>query len=351
MPVDRPVRTLRTSRALKSALVAALASSLALLAACGGDDDPSASASPSAPTSGASTSGSPSASASPSATKASVKPSDDLDAIKVTGAYGKEPKVSFKAPWAIDKTRTEVLSEGDGPTLAEGTTVTVDYYGVNGRTGKKFDDSFSRGQQATFSLAQVVPGFSKGLTGQKQGSRVLIAMPGSDGYDSSGGSPQAGIEVGDSLIFVVDIVAAPLDGPEGTEVDPKPGLPTVTDADGVPEVTMPKTEPPTKLTVQPIIKGKGAKVEASDTITFNYRWYTWDGKLLEDSYETGAQQYQLAGLLPGMAKGLAGQTVGSRVLLIVPPADGYPDGNASPKIEKNTTLVLVVDLLFTAAAQ
>ena len=52
-----------------------------------------------------------------------------------------------------------------------------------------------------------------------------------------------------------------------------------------------------------------------------------------------------------MAQGAADQTVGSRVLLIVPPADGYPDGNARPKIEKDTTLVLVVDLLFAAPAQ
>ena len=333
-------------RPVKTLLVAAVAASLCLLAACGDDGDPSATTSSSAPASA-----SPSGSASPSASKASVKPSDNLDAITVTGAYGKEPKVTFKAPWAIDKTRTEVLSKGDGPTLKAGSPVTVNYVGINGRTGKTFDNSFSRGKPATFSLDQVVPGFSKGLTGQQQGSRVLIAMPGSDGYDSNGGNPQIGVEVGDTLIFVVDIVAAPLDGPEGTKVDPKPGLPTVTDKDGVPEVTMPKTDPPTKLTVQPIIKGDGAKVAATDTITFNYRWYTWDGQLLEDSYKTGPQTYQLSGLLPGMAKGLTGQTVGSRVLLIVPPADGYPDGNPSPKIEKGTTLVLVVDLLFTAAAQ
>jgi peptidylprolyl isomerase len=333
-------------RPVKTLLVAAVAASLGLLAACGDDGDPSATTSSSAPASA-----SPSGSASPSASKASVKPSDNLDAITVTGAYGKEPKVTFKAPWAIDKTRTEVLSKGDGPTLQAGSPVTVNYVGINGRTGKTFDNSFSRGEPATFSLDQVVPGFSKGLTGQQQGSRVLIAMPGSDGYDSNGGNPQIGVEVGDTLIFVVDIVAAPLDGPEGTKVDPKPGLPTVTDKDGVPEVTMPKTDPPTELTVQPIIKGDGAKVAATDTITFNYRWYTWDGQLLEDSYKTGPQTYQLSGLLPGMAKGLTGQTVGSRVLLIVPPADGYPDGNPSPKIEKGTTLVLVVDLLFTAAAQ
>lgn len=331
-------------RPVKSLLVAVVASSLALLAACGDDGTASQTASPSAPATAT-------ASPSPSASKASVKPSDNLDAIKVTGDFGESPKVTFKPPFAIDKTRTEVLSEGKGPTIQEGSMVTVDYYGVDGRTGKKFDDSFSRGQPATFSLAQVVPGFSKGLTGQKQGSRVLIAMPGSDGYDASGGNAQAGIEVGDTLLFVVDIVAVPLTGPEGKAVAAKDGLPTVTDKDGVPSVSIPKTDPPTKLTVQPIIKGEGAKVAPTDTIVFNYRWYTWDGKLLEDSYEKGPQTYQLSGLIPGMAKGLVGQTVGSRVLLIVPPEDGYPDGNATPKVEKDTTLVLVVDILFAAASQ
>ncbi len=327
-------------------MVTAVAVSLPLLAACGDEGDPAASPSPSAPASG-----SPAASASPSASKASVKPSDNLDAITVTGEYGEEPKVTFKAPFAISKTQTKVISEGDGPAIKEGSSVTVNYVGINGRTGKTFDNSFERGEPATFNLAQVVPGFGKGLTGQKQGSRVLIGVTGPDGYDSSGGNPQIDVQVGDTLLFVVDIVAVPLEGPQGEEVPPKAGLPTVTDKDGVPEVTMPKTDPPTTLTVQPIIKGDGAKVAATDTITFNYRWYTWDGQLLEDSYKSGPQEYQVAGLLPGMAKGLTGQTVGSRVLLIVPPADGYPDGNASPKIEKDTTLVLVVDLLFAAPSQ
>ena len=83
---------MRTSRALKTLLVTAVAVSLPLLAACGDEGDPAASASPSAPASG-----SPAASASPSASAASVKPSDNLDAIKVTGEYGEEPKVTFKA--------------------------------------------------------------------------------------------------------------------------------------------------------------------------------------------------------------------------------------------------------------
>jgi peptidylprolyl isomerase len=52
-----------------------------------------------------------------------------------------------------------------------------------------------------------------------------------------------------------------------------------------------------------------------------------------------------------MQQGLVGQTVGSRVMLVVPPALGYPAGNEKPKIAKDETLVFVVDLLFAQAGQ
>lgn len=282
-----------------------------------------------------------------------MKASTDLEKISVAGDYGKSPKVTVKAPWAIDKTRTMVLRESDGAVVKSGQTVEVDYYGVNGRTGKKFDDSYSRGAPATFGLDQVVPGFKKGLVGQRQGSRVLVAMPGKDGYDASGGSPQADILVGDTLVFVIDVVGVQLPGPAGAEVPPKAGLPTVTGALDKPEITVPKTSPPKALVSQPLIEGKGKKVVATDTITFDYRWVAWkDGRLLEESYSgNNAGSAPLAELLPGMQKGLVNQPVGSRVLLVMPPAEAYPDGNDKPKVAKGETLVMVVDLLFTAAAQ
>ncbi|MBA3528071.1 MAG: FKBP-type peptidyl-prolyl cis-trans isomerase [Propionibacteriaceae bacterium] len=316
------------------------------MGACGSDSDSaSSSASPSA---ASSVSGS--ASASESAAK--IVASTNLDKITVSGDYGKSPKVDLKAPWAIDKTRTRVVKATDGAVVKAGQTVEVNYYGVNGRTGKKFDDSYSRGQSVAFNLDQVVPGFKKGLVGQKQGSRVLVAMPGSDGYDASGGSEQTGIKVGDSLVFVIDVVAVELAGPEGAAVAPKAGLPTVTDKNGVPEITVPKTDPPTTLQVQPLIKGSGKKVGADDTITMNYRWVAWrDGRLLEETYSSKPASAALTELLPGLQKGLVNQTVGSRVLVVVPPADGYPQGNETPKVDPGETVVLVVDLLFTQAAQ
>ena len=332
------------------AVVLGLASALLLLFGCGNDKsaEAPASASPSTPAaspSAASPSATPSASSTPK--PKSIKASNNFDKVSVTGSYGKEPKVKVDSPWAIDKIRTKVLEPGKGPVIGEGQSVEVNYYGVNGRTGKKFDESFTRGQPVAFSLAQVVPGFSKGLVGQRQGSRVLIAMPGKDGYDAAGGSPQAGIQVGDTLIFVVDLVDVQLAGPEGTAVQSKAGLPTVADKGGRPEITIPESAPPTTLEVQPLIKGKGKKVGANDVLTFNYVWVRWsDGKVLEESYGGQPASAELSGLLPGMVKGLEGQTVGSRVLLVIPPADGYPDGNATPSLKPGETLVILVDLLF-----
>jgi peptidylprolyl isomerase len=299
--------------------------------------------------SSAASTASPSASASPAK---KISASTNLDAITVSGDYGKSPKVTIKTPWAINKTQTKVLKPSDGATVQSGQTVEVDYYGVDGRTGKKFDDSYSRGATASLNLDQVVPGFKKGLVGQKQGSRVLVAMPGTDGYDAAGGRPDSGINVGDSLVFVVDIVGVQLTGPEGAKVAPKAGLPTVTDKNGVLAISVPKTNPPSALVAQPLIKGEGKKVAATDTITFNYRWVAWkDGRLLEESYsQPAAGSAPLAQLLPGMQKGLVNQTVGSRVLLVIPPAEAYPDGNEKPKVAKGETLVMVVDLLFTATA-
>jgi peptidylprolyl isomerase len=330
------------SSAAKALIGLGLGTVLLLVGACGKD-----AASPTASTTPTASPSTPSAS--PSATPGKVKPSTNFDNVTVTGDYGKAPKVEIKAPWGIDKTRTEVLKANPSAlAVKQGATVEVNYAGYNGRTGKKFDDSFSRGSTASFNIDQVVPGFKKGLLGQHQGSRVLVAMPGSDGYDASGGNPDIDVQVGDTLVFVVDIVAVPLTGPEGTPVTPKSGLPTVNDKGGKPQITIPKSKPPSELQVQPLIKGKGKKVAETDSITFNYIWQTWsDGKVVEQTYNSKPATAPLSELVPGLVTGLTGQTVGSRVLLVIPPAQGYPDGNASPKIGKNETLVFVVDLLFS----
>ncbi|AWY95593.1 hypothetical protein EFN20_10150 [Propionibacterium freudenreichii] len=130
-----------------------------------------------------------------------------LDQVQVTGGVGQAPTVTAQWPVSVDQTLSKVLVAGSGQVVGADATVQVNYSGTNGRTGQVFDSSFKNGKPATFGLAQVIPGFEKGLTGKHVGDRVLIAVTGKDGYDSAGGAAAAGIQVGDSLFFVVDIVA------------------------------------------------------------------------------------------------------------------------------------------------
>ena len=127
----------------KAAAVLGLSAAL-LLAACGDEGDTaSPSASPSASASTPSSAPSATPSATPTPKPKPVKPSSNFDKVSVSGAYGKEPKVKVDTPWAIDKTRTEVLDASDGAVVKENQTIEVHYYGVNGRSGEMFDESFS----------------------------------------------------------------------------------------------------------------------------------------------------------------------------------------------------------------
>ena len=101
--------------------------------------------------------------------------------------------------------------------------------------------------------------------------------------------------------------------------------------------------------VQPLIKGKGKKVGANDTITFNYLWVRWsDGKVLEQTYGgKPATHRTVRACFPAWSRALPVRRLAAECLLVIPPADGYPDGNATPSVKPGETLVMVVDLLFT----
>jgi peptidylprolyl isomerase len=322
----------RTRRA--AGLTAALCAAALTLTACGSDDSSSGKSSPSssstspAVSASVTPSGSASASATPSAspTKA-AKTITNLDAVSVTGNPGKSPTVKADWPIKIAKTTSKVLNPGTGRTVDSSATVNVNYVGINARTGKSFDSSFTRGKATSFSLDQVVA------------------------YDSQGGASQVGINKGDSLIFVVEIKDVAYKTAEGTAVTPPAGLPTVTVKNNVPDVKIGDAKKPSSLVTQPLIKGAGRKVTAKDTIQVKYRTWSWsDDELIEDGYDGSGVSGQMSGVIEGWKKGLVGQTVGSRVMLVVPPSMAYPKGNATPTIAKGETLVYVIDILFADEA-
>ncbi len=101
-----------------------------------------------------------------------------------------------------------VTIQGDGEEVPAGADVTVHYTGINWNTGEVFDSSWARGTPAPFNVDQVIPGFRDALVGQSVGSQVIAIIPPDLGYGPSGGTPDGSIGAEDTIVFVVDILAA-----------------------------------------------------------------------------------------------------------------------------------------------
>ncbi|HXW88408.1 MAG TPA: FKBP-type peptidyl-prolyl cis-trans isomerase [Streptosporangiaceae bacterium] len=132
----------------------------------------------------------------------------------VTAKPGQAPVVTIPATAPPGKLSVTTLIQGTGRPLATGDTVVAQYVAAIWRTGKVFASTWPSTDQpdgVPFSFrigGDVLPGLSEGLTGVKVGSRVMVVIPPSLGYGPEGGSPGAGIEKNDSLVFVVDVIGS-----------------------------------------------------------------------------------------------------------------------------------------------
>jgi peptidylprolyl isomerase len=104
------------------------------------------------------------------------------------------------------------------------------------------------------------------------------------------------------------------------------------------------------LVVQPLVVGTGPVVEAGQTVVVHYTGIVFGtGKQFDSSWDRGQAAEFVIGksqVIAGWDKGIVGQTVGSQLLLVIPPADGYgTSGNSSAGISGTDTLVFVVDIL------
>jgi peptidylprolyl isomerase len=279
-----------------------------------------------------------------------------LDQVTVSGGSAKEaPKVEVKPkPLSVTETQTRVLKGGDGSVVKGDEIVSLQYVLLNGKDGSQLDTNFGK-QNLGLNLADgnLLPGLKKGLANQKVGSRVLVAMPPKDAFGEQG---NASIKVGaqDTVVFLMDVVSATkaLKSAEGKAVNPPKGLPTVKVEEGkAATITIPPGQkPPTATVGQLLVEGTGPKVAAGQTIRVAYTGALWkDGKNFDSSanapegyFETVIGQKQV---ITAWDTQLVGKPVGSRVLLVVPPKDGYGAAGSPPKISGTDTLVFVVDIL------
>jgi FKBP-type peptidyl-prolyl cis-trans isomerase len=276
--------------------------------------------------------------------------------IAVSGAFGTKPTVTIPNIDPPASLQVHQLISGHGALVAKGDLAVADLtaYTWNGTATKKISQ-LSTGQPEPLTVGSTVSGLDKSLEGSRAGSRLLITIPPKDGFGSSGNS-QLGVTGKDTLLFVVDVLGSypKTASAHGTqEAVTGTGLPAIgTSSPGTaPPVHIPQTGAPATLQSQTLIQGTGPVVKKG-LLVAHYEGLIWrTGKVFDSSWQRGVPAgFQIGSgqVIKGWDDSLVGKRVGSRVLLVVPPADGYgKQGSASAGIKATDTLVFVVDILGT----
>lgn len=260
------------------------------------------------------------------------------DSPVIAAGKGSEP---------TDKVLVKTLKQGDGALVCPGATVKVNYVGALWN-GTVFDSSYQKGEPIEFSLDRVVKGWGYGLAHTHVGDRVELVIPASLGY----GNQAAGdIPANSTLVFVVDVLGAStmtmadesvLTGATATGEELPAGV-TVTGDPGV-EPTLAIDESvaaPTERKIYTIYKGSGE--ELADGESFLYRAVA-GGFGANGQTQSSWSQAPVEETV--MNAGLAGFTVGSRILLVVPiPASQTQSGTPAQ------ASVMVVDIVGTSTME
>ncbi|RBP98872.1 FKBP-type peptidyl-prolyl cis-trans isomerase [Bifidobacterium xylocopae] len=292
------------------------------LAGCGGSTNPTPSEQESSPSSASS--------------------GAKLEGVSADGKPGQKPKISFKTPLTVTDKASAVLQEGDGDALQDGDHLCVRSVAVNAKDGKELDSTWEKGAPD----CQIVVDHK--TYGQYYDAFKSMKVNGTLGVGINDASGKAAGDNAYVMALTVVSKFKPLARATGEKARNIPAdLPKVTLAsNGKPSLDLNNYKPTDKLVAQPLITGNGPKVKADQSITAHYTgWLASDGKQFDSSWDKGEPaDFSLDGVVKGWKQGLAGQTVGSQVLLVVPPSLGY-GSSAQKGIPANSTLIFVVDIL------
>jgi peptidylprolyl isomerase len=282
--------------------------------------------------------------------RTTADPDSALGLVTVTGSFASAPEVDVPSPFHVESTAFTDLERGDGVAISAPTQlVAMDVTVVNGATGEVVAQTAYSGDLSQLftvdRLLQTFPDFDDALQCATEGSRVLAALaPGGMDAETAVGF---GVGEDDSVVVVADLQKVYLPAADGDHVfNSGHGMPTVVRApDGRPGLIVPDGEPPADLRVQTILRGSGEVVTGDSPVRVHYTGVLWDTKKVFDtSWDAEPASFTLDGVVPGFAEALEGATVGSQILAVIPPDQGYGDTEQG-SVPAGSTLVFVIDIL------
>lgn len=258
------------------------------------------------------------------------------DGLVVSGDFQGKVNVTLPSGYAPTELQRTTLVEGSGQQVKAGDVLKANYTLIDAASGQVQLQSLDTAPAGMDTLINSQQIFGAALECENIGARTVSSFPAGTLGE---GSP--------AFVLVADAISELPTRADGAEVAPVDGMPTVTfDDSGAPTITMPDAPAPTDVRIENLRQGTGDVVNPGDQVIVQYTGALYDGgTVFDSSWQRGEPaQFVTNQVVDGFRQALEGQTVGSQVVVVIPPASGYGD-TAQGEIPANSTLVFVVDIL------
>jgi hypothetical protein len=280
--------------------------------------------------------------------------------VTATGSTTSAPTVTFPTPLVATDNQVSVVKSGSGAPIQKGEQVDYKVSVYSGKTGALLGN-VGYGSSATPIRSGAVTELSgKTATAVMQslicattGERYVLTSNAKDAF-GAGALTSNNVSDSDSLVVVVDVADHFLGKADGFNLLPQDGLPSVVTAvNGQPGLVIQELAMPTSLRIETVKGGSGAVVKDKQTVHMKYSGWIWPatGSKLDAPWDDSSWTKDQAVDVPvnsslpiGLYKALLGAKVGSQVLAVIPPKDGFPSGTVS-SIPDGSTIVMVIDVL------
>ncbi|WP_327726086.1 FKBP-type peptidyl-prolyl cis-trans isomerase [Streptomyces europaeiscabiei] len=278
----------------------------------------------------------------------------------VSGRLGQKATITIPKAKPSGKFIITTVLQGRGRKAQKNDVVTVNYTAKSWKRGKALPGTYGKGgDPRVFAAGQgaVIPALDRAVLGQRAGSRVLVVAPPAAAYGTSGNA-ELGVSGTDTVVFAIDIVKV-IDAQStvpGRQRSVPESLPQVRAARSAATIAVPDAVPPKRLVSRELIEGSGPRVKAGQNVVFRHAGSVWganrgkdEAALFDFSWSQGPTSVVVGrgNVIEGLDQALVGAKVGSRMLLVIPPALAY-GGQARKGIPARSTLVFVVDILAAA---
>ena len=289
----------------------------------------------------------------PATACAPTLPEGSAALVTAPGALGTKPTVDFPMPLVSRTAAVAVVQEGNGRPISNGDYVDFDAVVVRGDDQQELTaTSYAAGESERLHVLAGTNVLAEAFLCQRAGSRIALTGTVQDIFGDVTGNA---LKATDTVAVVFDVVASYPGKTTGVPQLAQDGMPAVTsDPSGRPGIAVPNADAPTELRISTLSKGDGAVITEGQTVVAHYTGVLWGGSVFDSSWDQDRPANLIAqdfttnngeGVVPGFAKALIGQSVGSRVLVVIPPSEGYPAGQAPSSIPEGATMIFVIDIL------